>query len=169
MSFIRVFSEEAPNKLTPEYVLNPLAIYCMARQDIKQNDKSASEMSTTLGFPDDDAIPAANKNTTPPMHAPSFSQGSSPVDVPVAGPMPASSMGWPASQVFDFPTSFDDLQTYMQLPLMSNKDVFLNDVMHGTGIAYGNMEFDGNMASTYLGLSVADPTNTAASFADNAG
>ncbi|KAK2590458.1 hypothetical protein QQS21_011859 [Conoideocrella luteorostrata] len=109
-------SSPAPH--TPEYVLNPLAIYRMARQDIRKHEKqsveSISDEHDQQAIHQDLSTQNMQQASLPPevasMHG----------DVNVADP----EMGYyngPILEAFDLPLSFDDLQAYMSLPPLLNQ------------------------------------------------
>jgi hypothetical protein len=113
---------EPPPQFSPEYILNPLAIYRMARNDIQDQEKHAPEHSSSA--------PSSSKALM------SITSGGLPQAVPVqsgATPCvePAGSAGFlgswfeggssnmiPLEDGFQLPSSFDNLQAYF--PLMYN-------------------------------------------------
>ena len=121
----------SPVQYTPEYVLNPLAIFRMARKDICDKEKHAPEGSCA---------------SSPPGNTPLLPI---PIDDMVTSPFPTTEMLFDNSQMAHYPrpdgieeyqqlpTSFDDLQTY--LPLMLNN--FSLPIQDG----FGNVPADGSI------------------------
>ncbi|KAI0132181.1 hypothetical protein BJ170DRAFT_234301 [Xylariales sp. AK1849] len=113
---------ELPPQFTPEYILNPLAIYRMARRDIQDQEKHAPERSSSAT-----SIARAAEETTPnepPQVVPML-----PGLTPSLGPGDLQPHYWWGSENvsdntdaiandFQLPSSFDNLQAYF--PLMYN-------------------------------------------------
>ncbi|KAI5455610.1 hypothetical protein BGZ63DRAFT_138146 [Mariannaea sp. PMI_226] len=149
--------------MTPEYVLNPLAIYSMARHDLKHHEKTAFESS--LGSCVNSTSPTSQPETSS-IQATDLTQ-TTPTDTISAGPMAETrpSMGWLLSELFTLPTSFDDLQTYMQLPLLcGNGGAAFEGAVTDTDLDYGGMGFGSGMTSASLGFSVGDPNGGSEGF-----
>ena len=157
-------ADETPNQMTPEYVLNPLAIYRMARHDMKHNDKAVSDIGT-LGSSAQARSPEDNDATSPMEGSSGLTEMQSPVDV-AAVPAVTGAVDWSLSELFPLPTSFDDLQTYMQLPLMvGNGGTTYDGSMAGPEIGYGSMSFGGEIApNAPLGFGLVDISDGAAGY-----
>ena len=99
----------SPSPLTPEYVLNPLAIYRMARQDIRQHEKAPVPPSV-----DEDM---QESFTLPPVQS------------------PAPDMGYyPTGLDFQLPMGFDDLQMYMSLPALNQYEMGMGGFVYQAGV-----------------------------------
>ncbi|KAL3962913.1 hypothetical protein ACCO45_004436 [Purpureocillium lilacinum] len=131
----------SPCPLTPEYVLNPLAIYRMARKDIRESGPSAADPADGSCAADDAYTEEHQPMPTPAMEptaiagpAPATDNPQGPVDVIRNIPLP---------EPFQLPMSFDDLQVYMSLPPLL--DAYEEPAAHrnGTGAFF---DFNGASA-----------------------
>lgn len=152
--------------MTPEYVLNPLAIYRMARQDIKHGEKSVSERGT-LGSSSVTGTSPPENNSRSPDRAANISPTTSPVAVaPVGSPIVAP-IDWSLPELYPLPTTFDDLQTYMQLSLLSSNGEFLPAYQSTTQepeTAYTGIDLSNGMAPSSIVFPLPDVSGGDASF-----
>jgi hypothetical protein len=149
----RSSGERLPDQATPEYVLNPLAIYRMATNDIK-NKRTESEMSTVGSAVHEP--PALVESISSPVRSHQVAEMDSPDEESAMGIM-AGSLDWSMSHLFPLPTSFDNLQTYMRLPLMSGVGPSLYGApMLEADPVYGVSNFDEDVVSTGLGFQIGN-------------
>ncbi|KAI1881358.1 hypothetical protein JX265_000184 [Neoarthrinium moseri] len=110
---------EPPPQFTPDYILNPLAIYRMARRDIDDQEKYAPErIPPTAATQSTDSL--SQQPETPPVPA-SFGPNVEPANPPAfVGSWFESGTGntITVEDNFQLPSSFDNLQAYF--PLMFN-------------------------------------------------
>lgn len=102
----------SPSQITPEHVLNPLAIYRMARKDIRDGQKDGANAS--LHVPPVSVFSPTDESTVSAIRTPEFAG----IDVPDQRTMTtgANYLNGAFPDTVDLPTSFDDLQMYMCLP-----------------------------------------------------
>ncbi|KAI1336578.1 hypothetical protein F5Y15DRAFT_393359 [Xylariaceae sp. FL0016] len=120
---------EPPLQFSPEYILNPLAIYRMARRDIQDQEKNAPEKNPTRPHGARSAISPPTRTVHKPS-APAALRPPSDItpprtdahdEAPAPDPPPWAhppALGCAGMDAFQLPTSFDNLQAYF--PLMLN-------------------------------------------------
>ncbi|KAK6085840.1 hypothetical protein SCUP234_02747 [Seiridium cupressi] len=107
---------EAPTQFTPEYILNPLAIYCMARRDIDEREKYAPERASSPSSVSPETAETTTSPRTPrPPSSPTAGDAAvPPIENPAAfnGPWFDSGVSntMPVGDNFPLPSSDDNLQ-----------------------------------------------------------
>ncbi|KAK9776659.1 hypothetical protein SCAR479_06704 [Seiridium cardinale] len=125
----RSTSLEAPTQFTPEYILNPLAIYRMARRDIDDREKYAPERASSPSSVSPETAETTTSPRTPqPYSLPTTGDAAvPPIENPAAfnGPWFASGVSntMPVGDNFPLPSSDDNLQNG-QYGLYNNRHHF---------------------------------------------
>ncbi|KAK9422394.1 putative Sulfatase N-terminal domain-containing protein [Seiridium unicorne] len=122
-------SLEAPTQFTPEYILNPLAIYRMARRDIDKREKYAPERASSPSSVSPETAETTTSPRTPrPPSLPTVGDAAvPPIENPAAfnGPWFDSGVSntMPVGDNFPLPSSDDNLQNG-QYGLYNNRHHF---------------------------------------------
>ncbi|UNI18320.1 hypothetical protein JDV02_004594 [Purpureocillium takamizusanense] len=132
----------SPCPLTPEYVLNPLAIYRMARKEIRASRSSGADCADRSCAADEEYTEVHQPMPTPAMESsaiaePAYRAADNPQDQADA------IRNMPMPEPFQLPMSFDDLQVYMSLPPLLDPYEEPADHRNGTGAFF---DFNGASA-----------------------
>ncbi|KAM0810856.1 hypothetical protein AB5N19_11209 [Seiridium cardinale] len=150
----RSTSLEAPTQFTPEYILNPLAIYRMARRDIDDREKYAPERASSPSSVSPETAETTTSPRTPqPYSLPTTGDAAvPPIENPAAfnGPWFASGVSntMPVGDNFPLPSSDDNLQAYFPL-MFNNFSLPIQEHLHPYGTMGNASGFGETVGSIY--------------------